>query len=205
MLIMKIFRFAFFLTPRPFHANARLNQERADAGSTQLVQNTQSSQRELTTPLDPFGGQWNLTQALNQTQTPDGTDLVEFSLPLGASITMDLKAEFRETNSSMDATSNATDVISAYRLLLFVKNGNLLYSAGDVVSRNISRKKDAVRVTSDTHFTTGGPTPFPYSKVEELAEVSLKTLAKISFNRSTEYLTLTSPTTRMTFSRTVLW
>eukprot|EP00588_Corethron_pennatum_P014213 CAMPEP_0194269806 /NCGR_PEP_ID=MMETSP0169-20130528/3934_1 /TAXON_ID=218684 /ORGANISM="Corethron pennatum, Strain L29A3" /LENGTH=198 /DNA_ID=CAMNT_0039011617 /DNA_START=41 /DNA_END=637 /DNA_ORIENTATION=- len=198
---MNMFWFAFFFALKPFHANARLNQERADASITKLVQNTQSSQRELNTPLDSFGGHWNLTQALNQTQTLNRTDLVEFNLPPGASITMDLSEEY----SSLNATSNATDAISAYGLLLFVKNGNLLYSAGDVVSRNISREEDAVRVTSNTHFTTGAPTPFPYSKVEEYAEVSLKTLAKITFNRSTEFLTLTSPTTKMIFSRTVLW
>eukprot|EP00588_Corethron_pennatum_P012303 CAMPEP_0194269144 /NCGR_PEP_ID=MMETSP0169-20130528/3352_1 /TAXON_ID=218684 /ORGANISM="Corethron pennatum, Strain L29A3" /LENGTH=190 /DNA_ID=CAMNT_0039010669 /DNA_START=64 /DNA_END=633 /DNA_ORIENTATION=- len=188
---MKICWFAFFLTLQPFHADARLNQERVDARSTQLVQNTPSSPRKLTTPLDSFSGQWNLTQALN------GTDRVEFNLPPGASITMHL----REKNSSLNASSNATDAISAYGLLLLVKHGNLLYSAGDVVSRNNLRQKDAVRVTNNAYFTLGAPTPLPYSTVEEYAEVALKTLSKMTFHRSTGYLTLISPTTMMTFSR----
>mmetsp|Transcript_22372 Transcript_22372/g.34717 ORF Transcript_22372/g.34717 Transcript_22372/m.34717 type:complete len:202 (-) Transcript_22372:72-677(-) len=193
--IMNICWCAFFLALTPLHATARLHQARAEARRTRRVQHAPSAPRALTpsppTPLDAFAGQWNLTHARN------GTDLAELTLPPGASLTMDL----RGTN----ATSHATGALSAYGLLLFVQHGNLLYAAGDVVSRRSAGPREVIRVTSTTHFTTGAPTRVPYRTVEEYAEGALRTLTKITLNRSTGSLTLASPTSRMTFSRTVLW
>jgi len=164
------------------------------------IQPIDSARRELSansTQIDNFVGQWKLKHALNG--TTNGKDLVEITLPTDGEVMMDIHA--RKDEKKIEGSSPSTgENITEYGILVFVKNGNLLFCSVEVLERNELEDKETVLVESYYPFSTGIPTPSPYAQVEKYTQRSLGILEKIVVIHNGD-LIMSSNYTRMTFSR----